>query len=160
MSEGFERRAAEPLSEANIRAFVGAWYRALDVHAPLGEISALLAREGLEMVFPEEQIRSREAFARWYERVTRLFFDEEHYVHDVQIQHAQNRSESSVELRVVVGWQTSLWVPPEPKSRRISLDATQRWVVRRSNANAYNLEIQSYNATLEPFRYAPGFARL
>jgi hypothetical protein len=32
--------------------------------------------------------------------------------------------------------------------------------VRKSSKNAYGLEIVSYNATVEPFKYAPGFARL
>jgi hypothetical protein len=63
-------------------------------------------------------------------------------------------------LDIVVGWQASWWEAPAPKSKRVSMDATQRWTVRRSDRNAYGLEIASYNATVEPFKYAPGFARL
>jgi hypothetical protein len=40
------------------------------------------------------------------------------------------------------------------------MDATQTWTVRRSSKNAYGLVISGYNATAEPFKYAPGFARL
>jgi len=40
------------------------------------------------------------------------------------------------------------------------MDATQRWTVRRSLNNRYGLEIVTYNATVEPFKYTPGFARL
>ena len=40
------------------------------------------------------------------------------------------------------------------------MDATQRWTVRRSTKNRYGLEIVTYNATVEPFKYAPGFATL
>jgi len=40
------------------------------------------------------------------------------------------------------------------------MDARQRWTVRRSTKNRYELEIVTCNATAEPFKYAPGFARL
>ncbi len=59
-----------------------------------------------------------------------------------------------------MAWQASWWEPPAAKSRRTSMDATQRWIVRRSDKNDHGLVIQYYNATHEPFRYAPGFARL
>jgi hypothetical protein len=42
----------------------------------------------------------------------------------------------------------------------VSLDATQKWIVRKSDKNAYGLEVTSYNAMAAPFAYAPGFARL
>ena len=61
---------------------------------------------------------------------------------------------------MVVGWQASWWEPPAAKSKRVSMDATQQWVVRRSGKNAHGLEIVRYNATYKPFDYAPGFARL
>ena len=61
---------------------------------------------------------------------------------------------------VVVGWQASWWEAPAAKSKRVSMDATQRWTVRRSDKNRFGLQIVSYNATVKPFAYAPGFARL
>ena len=69
-------------------------------------------------------------------------------------------SGDQAELDVVVAWQASLFVPPAAKSKRVSLDATQKWIVRKSGKNAYGLEVTSYNAMAEPFNYAPGFARL
>jgi len=59
-----------------------------------------------------------------------------------------------------VGWQASWWEAPAAKSKRVSMDATQRWVVRRSDKNKHGLVIAYYNAQHEPFSYAPGFARL
>ena len=35
-------------------------------------------------------------------------------------------------MDIVVGWQASWWIAPEAKSKRVSMDATQRWTVRRS----------------------------
>lgn len=145
-----------PLTEANIKEFVAAWYRALDFHVPIKEAYALLADEGLNMQFPDGDIRDFDSFKTWYDRVTNLFFDENHYVQTVK---ATIDGDEAV-LDVVVGWQASWWEPPAAKSKRVSMDATQRWTVRRSSKNVYGLEIVSYNATVEPFKYAPGFAQL
>ncbi len=147
-----------PLASANIDAFVTAWYRALDVHAPFDEVYSLLAPEGLVMRFPEAVVADRAAFSSWYQRVTQTFFDEEHNVHRVERTDAGGAD--AAELRVELGWQASFWVAPAARSRRICMDVTQRWVVRRSTRNGFRLEIQSYDVLLESLRYAPGFAHL
>jgi hypothetical protein len=69
-------------------------------------------------------------------------------------------SGDQAEVRVVVGWQASWFEPPAAKSKRTSMDATQQWTIRRSSKNAYGLEIVTYIAMAEPFKYAPGFASL
>jgi hypothetical protein len=53
-----------------------------------------------------------------------------------------------------------MFVPPAAKSKRVSLDAIQKWTVRTSDKNAYGMVVTSYNAMAKPFVYAPGFARL
>jgi hypothetical protein len=144
------------LTQEQIKKFAAAWYEALDFHVPIEDAYALLADEGLNMQFPDGDIRDFGSFKTWYERVTNLFFDENHYVQTVE---AQISGDQAV-VDIVVGWQASWWEPPAAKSKRVSMDATQRWTVRRSDKNKYGLEIVSYNATVEPFKYAPGFARL
>jgi hypothetical protein len=81
-------------------------------------------------------------------------FDENHNVGGMQIlmDHAT--------VDVVVAWQASWFEPPAAKSKRTSLDASQRWVVRTSDKNPYGLEVVSYNAMAKPFQYTPGYARL
>lgn len=148
--------ATEPITIEQIKALVSAWYRALDNHDPIESCWTLLADEGLNMQFPDGDIRDFTSFKKWYDRVTNLFFDENHYVQTVE---ARISGDVAV-VDVVVGWQASWWEPPAAKSKRTSMDATQRWTVRRSSRNAYGVEIVSYNATVEPFKYAPGFARL
>ena len=101
-------------------------------------------------------IRDFASFKEWYDRVTNRFFDENHNVQSVQA----NISGDQAVVNIVVGWQASWWEPPTAKSKRVSMDATQRWTVRRSTKNRYGLEIVTYNATVEPFKYAPGFASL
>lgn len=144
-----------------IKKFVAAWYLALDQHVPLDDIYKLLADEGLNVQFPGPtgDIRDYHSFSRWYDGpqgVINIFFDENHYVQTVEAQ--INGAEAT--LDIVVGWQASWWEPPAAKSKRVSMDATQRWTVRKSDKNPYGLEIVTYNATVEPFKYAPGFARL
>ena len=145
-----------PLSEENIKKFVAAWYYALDVHAPIEEIGRFLADKGLSVQFPDGNITDMASFKTWYDRVTNLFFDENHYVQTVDAKVSGDQAE----LDIVVGWQASWFEAPAAKSKRTSMDATQRWTVRKSSKNAYGLEIVTYNATVEPFKYAPGFARL
>lgn len=147
---------AAALTEDRIKEFAAAWYFALDVHAPVEECYRFLADEGLNIQFPDGDIRNLDGFKKWYDRVTRLFFDENHTVQSVK---ASISGEQAV-VDVVVGWQASWFEPPAAKSKRVSMDATQRWTVRRSSKNAYGMEIVTYNATAEPFKYAPGFARL
>jgi hypothetical protein len=148
--------ASHPLTDENIRRFAAAWYYALDVHAPFDEITRFLADDGLRMQFPDGDITDTASFKTWYERVTNLFFDENHYVQTV----TPTISGDEAVVDIVVGWQASWFEPPAAKSKRTSMNATQRWTVRRSSKNAYGLEIASYNATVEPFKYAPGFAQL
>jgi hypothetical protein len=148
--------ANQPLTEAEIKTFVAAWYQALDFHVPFDQAWTMLADEGLSVQFPDGDIKDKASFKKWYDRVTNLFFDENHYVQSVQ---PKIDGDTAV-LDIVVGWQASWWEAPAAKSKRTSMDATQRWTVRRSTKNAYGIEIVTYNATVEPFKYAPGFSRL
>ncbi len=147
---------SNPLTDDNIKKFAAAWFYALDVHAPFEEITRFLADTGLRMNFPDGDVTDMASFKKWYDRVTNLFFDENHNLHSAK---AKIAGEEAV-VDVVVGWQASWFEAPAAKSRRTSMDATQRWTVRRSSKNAYGLEIAAYNATVEPFKYAPGFAQL
>lgn len=146
------------LTLPEIKNFVAAWYLALDQHAPIEACNSMLADadKGLRVIFPDGDITDLASFKKWYDRVTNIFFDENHNVASVEAQ--INGDEAT--LDVVVAWQASWWEPPSAKSKRTSMDATQRWTVRKSSKNAYGLEIVTYNATVEPFKYAPGFARL
>lgn len=148
--------AQDPITIEQARLFAVGWFLALDEHVPIERACSFLADDGLNMQFPDGDIRDYSSFKRWYDRVTHLFFDEIHTVHSVNGTFSSERAE----LRVVVGWQASWFEPPAAKSKRTSMDATQDWTVRRSAKNAYGLEIVTYNATAEPFAYAPGFARL
>ena len=144
------------ITEEEVKTFAAAWFLALDQHVPVETAYSFLADDGLHMQFPDGDIYDVTSFNRWYHRVTHLFFDENHTLQSVELIDHQDH----VEARILVGWQASWFEPPAAKSKRTSMDATQRWVVRRSDKNQYGLEIVSYNATAAPFRYTPGFAHL
>jgi hypothetical protein len=154
------------LTEAKILAFTRAWYLALDQHAPAAECMTMVA-DDVRMIFPEKTLHGKGDFAAWYAGgvysdgekapgVINIFFNESHNVVSVESEIRGNEAT----LEVVVAWQASWFVAPESKSRRVSLDAIQAWVVRATDKNAHGIEIVSYNAMAEPFRYAPGFSRL
>jgi len=146
----------DELTLDKIKAFVIGWYRALDFHLPIEDVYNFLADKDLKMQFPDGDIWDYDSFKKWYNRVTNIFFDENHYVKDLKAK----INGDSAEVDIVVGWQASWWEPPDAKSKRVCLDATQKWTVRRSKKNTYGLEIVTYNATVLPFEYAPGFAKL
>jgi hypothetical protein len=157
----------ESISMNEIRNFVTAWYKALDQHVAPAECAKMVADDNLEMIFPEKTLHGINDFLAWYAGgtysdgttapgVINIFFDENHNVVSVDAQ----ISGTQATLDVVVAWQASLFEPPAAKSKRVSLDATQHWIVRTSTKNEYRLEVVSYNAMSKPFQYAPGFARL
>jgi hypothetical protein len=125
-----EDRMAElaPLNEAEVRQFVGDWYRALDVHVPPEEAFAMTAPEGLMFKIPEGVFNGREGFSEIYHNWTHTFFDEVHTVKEVQF----SPNGQQADLKVVVNWQGRVWNAPAAKSEKLNFDAYQTWVVERS----------------------------
>jgi hypothetical protein len=130
----------EPLSQAEIEAFVAAWYRKLDRHAPAEELLPLVSEqclviqvmeECLEMHFPEGRLNGADEFRRWYEGVIRIFFDEVHTVTRVKAAWQTDRAL----VDVVVNWQARRWRPPAPRSEWLGFDAYQQWEMIRSPAS-------------------------
>ena len=160
-----------PFSDDNLKAFAADWYLALDNHAPTAELGTFLT-DDVQMVFPEKTLTGGISdFKAWYSGgkyadgatapgVINIFFDENHNVVSVGAAAGANRSGDQLDIRVVVAWQASWFVAPATKAKRTSLDATQAWTLKRSNKNRFGIVIARYNAMVEPFAYAPGFARL
>lgn len=149
-----ETNSSKPLTEAEIKAFAAAWYYALDIHAPVEDAYKLLADADLNMDFPDGAIRDFGTFKKWYDRVTNLFFDENHNVQSV----TSTINGAEADCEVIVGWQASWFPAPEAKSKRTSMNAIQKWKVRRSTKNSFGVEIVEYKVLR--FDYAPGFAQL
>jgi hypothetical protein len=137
---------AETLTEQEITDLVERWYRALDVHAPVEELYAMLLDDGNEMDWPEGTTRGHAEFNGWYQRVTRVYFDEVHTVEKV----AARIDGSAAEVEVVVNWQASTWNPPEPTSSRLAFDAYQTWEVIRPAGGGHALIKRYVVDRLEP----------
>ena len=113
------------LTQEAIQALALDWYKKLDVHVPMVEVSPLLADAELEMVFPEATVYGYAGFEGWFQRVIRIFFDE---VHTVKVVEPVITGNTAV-VKVVVQWEASVWNAPEPFSKRIKCDAFQTWEV-------------------------------
>jgi hypothetical protein len=138
------------LTPESIQSLAEAWYRKLDVHAPMVEVLPMLADEGLEMVFPEVTVYGYAGFEGWFQRVIRIFFDE---VHTVKSTDATINGDTAV-VKVVVKWEASVWNAPEAYSKRITLDAYQTWDVKVGPGG--NLLITRY--TVDDLKYYEGSA--
>lgn len=161
--------ATEPFAQATVEAFAAAWYRVLDIHAPSDEVRRFVSEDHVEMVFPEKSLHGVGDVLAWYAGgtysdgtaapgVINIFFDENHLVRSVTVTREGDRAT----VDVVVGWQASWFEAPAAKSKRTSMNATQRWVLERCSPdrNEFGLVIVSYDAMAKPFEYAPGFATL
>lgn len=162
-------KSTERFDRDSIARFADAWYRALDVHAPVEEFMPLLVDDGLEMVFPEKSLHGIGDFKAWYAGgeysdgttapgVINIFFDENHVVRSISVEEKNDEAIADV----VVAWQASWFEPPAAKSKRTSMNATQRWILHACSPdkNPFGVVIASYNAMAKPFEYAPGFAAL
>jgi hypothetical protein len=119
---------SDALTKEEIDDLADRWYKALDVHAPVEELHAMLLDEGNEMLWPEGPTHGHKEFTGWYDRVTRLFFDEVHTLTKVE----PKIDGDTADVEVVVNWQAKTWNPPEPKSKWLGFDAYQTWQVVRS----------------------------
>jgi hypothetical protein len=115
-----------PPTATEVKELAVNWYRKLDIHAPLFELLPMVATDA-EMKFPEATLRGLADFEGWYERVIRVFFDEDHQVREVSVTPRGDEAD----VKVVVHWEASVWNAPAPSSNRIKLDAYQTWTVRR-----------------------------
>lgn len=139
------------LTQQSIQSLAEAWYKKLDVHAPMVELLPMLADKELEMVFPEATVYGYAGFEGWFQRVIRIFFDE---VHTVKSAEAIITGDTAV-VKVVVKWEASVWNSPEAYSKRITLDAFQTWDVKLVNGNVI---ITKY--TVDDLKYYEGSATL
>lgn len=125
------------LTNLEINQLVYDWYKKLDVHAPVEELTPLLASSGLEMKFPEATLTTMDEFKDWYKKVTNLFFDEIHNMKMLDI----NVNGHTATVKLVVNWQAKIWNPPAAKSQWLGFDAAQTWIVKKEDERAV---IQQY----------------
>ena len=128
-----EVAVAEALTQEEIQDLADRWYRALDVHAPVAELHAMMTDDGNDMEWPELPTHGHAEFTVWYEKVTRRFFDEVHTIKSVEPTIDEDGKRADV--KVVVNWKASVWEPPKPTSITLHMDAYQTWEVVRDGAS-------------------------
>lgn len=141
MASGNNTTPAAPLTRDEIVAFAMDWYRKLDLHVDVGELTPMLASSGLQFMLPEGPLTTHEEFSAWYiggpygsgtlPGVVNIFFDEVHTVRSVEVGGPPERPL----VKVVVNWQARRWNPPAPRSQWIGFDAYQTWDMVRDPAS-------------------------
>ena len=116
------------VDESEVKALVDAWYKALDVHAPVDQLVPMVAADGLECYWPEGPTFGADEFKGWYDRVTHTFFDEVHTMKELE----SRRAATEADVKLVVNWQAKVWNPPDATSKWLGMDARQTWVVARA----------------------------
>jgi|CryBogDrversion2_11_1035321.scaffolds.fasta_scaffold93290_1 hypothetical protein len=148
------------ITQAEVQEFADIWYKKLDVHAPLEDFRPMIASEGFRMIVPEATLVGWNKFSDWYiggndlPGVINIFFDEVHELKSVVTTPTQNETAT---VKVVVKWQASAWNAPDPKSKRIVLDAYQTWEMIRSSQSG-RLCILTY--TVDEMKLYEGSASL
>jgi hypothetical protein len=135
-----------PLTESEVRQLVAQWFHNLDIHAPVEEILAIVADEGIEFRFPEVTVTDKAGLTQWYNRVTNTFFDEVHEPKEVAITTAGERAT----IKSLTLWQESTWNPPAPKSERLTFLGRHTWGVKRSDKTGRPVMVTYFVDSLEP----------
>jgi hypothetical protein len=143
----------KPLTETEVKQLVDNWFARLDVHPPVTEMLPMLAGESLTMQLPEITLHGHADFLQWYEVVTHKFFNEAHTLKEIGIRITAEQAE----VHLIVNWQAYVWKAPAAKSQWIGFDATQRWIVERSEQTQHPL-IVTY--IVEKFIPMPGSSTL
>ncbi|MEJ6479809.1 nuclear transport factor 2 family protein [Nostoc punctiforme UO1] len=143
----------EPLVESEIRKLAIDWYSKLSDHAPLEEYITLLAENDLQMQFPETTIYGFKSFKDWYQGVVNKYFNQIHTLKELKV----IPEDDHAKVQIIVHWQASFWEPPAAQSKRVELDAYQRWVVKRSPTSHKPLIV---NYIVDRFEYAEGSAKV
>lgn len=140
-----------PLTQSEVQELVYTWFQKITDKAPVKEMVAMLATNGLEMVFPERTLRSHDDFADWYagdQGVTYKFFDQ---VHDLKMI-AVDLAGDTAAVTLVVNWQARTWTPPDPYSEWQGAYVHQSWTIKR-NASSDAPVIVTYRVgAFEPMR--------
>lgn len=125
------------ISDHDVRTFAEAWFAALDRHDPPEVIVTFIDPDDLHMTLPDKTLHGVDDFVAWYAGgtyrdgeatpgVINAFFDELHSL----VGCAPISTERHASVDVLVAWQASTFVAPEARSRRLALDASQRWQLR------------------------------
>src|SRR3954453_12918652 len=96
---------SDALTKAEIEDLADRWYKALDVHAPVAELHAMMTDEGNDMQWPQLPTPGHAEFTVWCEKVSRRFFDEVRTVKSFESTIDGDRAD----VKVGVNWAARVW---------------------------------------------------
>ena len=115
------------LTNWEVQDFVYTWFRKITYKAPVEELKAMLATDGLEMKYPETTLKNYVDFDQWYQTVTHLFFDQVHEIKFLDV-HLENELAT---VNLVVNWQARTWKAPAGFSEWQGMYVHQTWMVKQ-----------------------------
>ncbi|MBX3427468.1 MAG: antibiotic biosynthesis monooxygenase [Pirellulales bacterium] len=124
------------LTDAMVRRFAQEWFDKLSNRAPVEQLLALAADNGLDIRFPDARLRNHAEFAAWYASVGERFDEQEHVLESL----ATQPSEAGMLVFVTVVWKAR----QKSDGQRLAMRANQTWTLGRAGAD--NLPVVlSYN---------------
>jgi hypothetical protein len=126
-------------------AFAVDWFDRLSRHEPVDRMLPRLARDGLDMAFPERTLRGHEDFSDWYEAVGRAYTDQRHTLERF---HGETRGEH-VDVELTVLWTATQTADGAREAYRVE----QQWRLIKGPGD--QLRILTYQVgTLRPIPLA------
>lgn len=117
---------AQPPRAEEIDEFVCQWFRLLSDRAPVEELLSLVARDGLDMRFPDATLTNDAEFRDWYQAVGTSVRDQAHDL--LTLESVPVAGEPAADIALQVIWSAT----PVSGGRRFSARASQAWRVQRS----------------------------
>ncbi len=114
---------AKPLNENEISTFVQNWFDKLSQHVAVSEILPMISETNLEMEFPEQTLRNKDEFSKWYEEVGRSYSHQEHILEKLDIQ--EKSDYVSINLAVI-------WKAQKNDNSCLAFRAEQAWKIVKS----------------------------
>ena len=142
--------AAEPVSEAEVRAIIAKWGELHDLQAGLSAFIPFIARTGFYMEFAGKRWEGYEGFEA-HQLVKRRFFDERHDTFEIHVTPAADWTHA----RTLSNWEASYRPENSPRSKRIKTLIGHDWEFRRDPSTRQAF-MQGHKVTT--FEYLPGFA--
>lgn len=115
------------LSDRIVQRFAKDWYDKLSSRVPVEELLPMLASIGLDIRFPDAEIKSHDDFRKWYAMVGERFDEQEHIVESL----SQLPSENGLLVFVTVVWKAR----QKSDGNRLKVRANQTWTIGRAGTD-------------------------
>lgn len=117
------------MTETNALELVATWYKKVDEHAAVEEITALVDFSSFQIKNDAICVDSPESFGKWYSQLIGMFFDECHTI----VESKTYWEGDTISVWVRVNAKGRMWQAPAPKSTLMEFDTAQVFMIREVN---------------------------